>query len=427
MRRLPLLFCMILCMGMIHAETYLGGSYEPAVRFSPGGSQAVEDRHRLSFYLSSYADTLELSSRLSVTEQAGETELSVDELSLLWYLSEAVTVRLGRYATHNGSSFFFSPVEFLHTQDLSGLLFSQGSTSIVPETLLELSYLTDSVALSLSVAPVYRFAPTVATDDEIFPLSDFPQTIETGVGIVKQLGKIEYAEPSRPISISDLRGQLSLSFQSQGADLSLYGFYGIDPNPAFQVLNHLSQPEIYTVELIPQLAHTAALGVSLSTSFERGTLYADSAIRFAKVVGTPYIHLTGSILSLDASQQMSDADEFSYSIGTQLFYQELSGYLICELASKHYLTAEEIKEPLLSQTLSLLSTIDLLDYSLQATLLAIFSLTDGSLFASPSLTYLGSQEFSLTASLLVPVGEPDSEFGQFDSLTGLRVAATYNF
>ncbi len=425
MKLLRILLCCafsVLIVSNLTGETVFGG--ESVTSFlgvvdEPGGNQ-LDIGDDLHFYVNSYQDAFTFSSDISISaellhDSTVETSVQVNTLFAEFYLGDEFVLKAGDYVEYGGSANLLSPLNLFHSTNPENLFKGDLDHILQPEHLIKLAWLSDSLSIDCIVAPLITPPSLVPVDSIWFPVNQFPAAIEL---VSKDLlrGDISYEDASfSQDSLDDMSVQARISGNTMSLDWSLLGFYGYDRDIANQILigDLADADDTYDVYLIPIEAKKAVIGASVSTTLGELGLHSDITYTFGKVLGTEWLHFTGSIFSPDAEQEMTDARVLNYVAGVDLDMMPLRTFCTFEVHGMKAYTDEDVLLPMYSRVLSFMTNTVSEDYTLSLNTVSLISLEDSSGVFYLSGVWDPSSELSVSVSLPFFFGDEDSEFGQY--------------
>ncbi len=425
----------------LNAETFLGGVWEgvyqprlPDEKPVSSMSSILSQEFRLQ--MSAYAADFTFFSDIAFKHTVGndhdpqDVQVSIDLLEAELYLTPTFIVKAGKFTTSLGSAYLLSPLQFMHAADMAAIFNGSAGQVLAPDELLQLSLLTGNTIMRLTIDPFYTPPATIDPQSEWFPANQFPRVFATAGGLEKTLGSISYeSDDLPPQGFDDFGLQLDISGTAGLLDWGLVGYYGYDPQTAYQVhVDVQNNANEFSISLAPFPGKIAALGSSATAVWDSLTLYCDLAFTWGKILGTDWITLAGSLLVFEGVQTMAEVPLFSYAAGTVLDMQELSSLLILEITDKVIFSDDaSIQMPLFSRLFSGILHTDLFGYTASAQTTLIFSLEDGSGVIYPQFSWLPSAEFSLSVAIPFFWGNYSDEFGQYGKVFRAVVTGTLRF
>jgi len=425
----------------LNAETFLGGVWEGIYQprlpdREPVSSMSSILSQEFRLQMSAYAADFTFFSDIAFNHTVGNdhdpqnVQVSIDLLEAELYLTPTFIVKAGKFTSSLGSAYLFSPLQFMHAADMAAIFKGSAGQVLAPDELLQLSLLTGNIITRLTIDPFHTLPATVDPQSEWFPANQFPRVFETAGGSEKTLGSISYESyDPPPQGFDDFGLQLDISGTAGLLDWGLVGYYGYDPQTAYQVhVDVQNSSDEFTILLKPIPGKIAAIGSSLTAVWDSLTIYGDLAFTWGKILGTDWLKLAGSLLVFEATQTMAEAPLFSYAAGAVLDVPEISSLLILEVTDKVILADDaSIQKPLFSRLFSGILHTDLLDYTASAQTILLLSLEDGSGVIYPQFSWLPSAEFSLSAAIPFFWGNYSDEFGQYGRVFRAVISGTLRF
>lgn len=364
-----------------------------------------------------YADWFEFEAEFAVwseTETA-DTQAAVRNLSATLYPLDWLQFRLGAYEYRPGFGETMSPSSFFVAQDPQRLISVTESTEPLSTFFVQSTFYVPFGFAVVTAAYPLRNPTLVDASSRWFPDAAFPATIPWPLPPYERTRRsITVTTPARFVpAIEDIQLGLEIGVYLPFLELSIIGFRGADPAPAYttKVVFPPGSVDVFDLELTAHPRTVYAAGLDLSVPIGAFRFWADTALYESRSFASEEI----SLETFETELREAPALETVLGAGVELPLAFLSA-LVEYRGVFPLLDDPSAASPFLSSAALANVRFQPLDRRLLIEETFAVSLEDGSVAFVTTAAFSPSDQMTFRLTVPAFAGGTDSELGQFAEL-----------